>query len=220
MKIPLLGFWPCTTIGSVDERPPFKMSHTKSTPFLNGRLPGRNTILWFDLARGGWLLRRQWYDTIPYLLLLTLQYSTLLLLTAIKNGILVVFFDSFFRLSVGLVLCVLCYISAMVFCIDLFNITAFLCFYFYFYFLLLCVWWQIEDGIPHPTPKAFDQKTTKKANSIQLREFRISGTERHFALLVPSYRFLDFMIYVVCCVCITWLATQSSRTSYSQWSQL
>jgi hypothetical protein len=37
--------------------------------------------------------------------------------------------------------------------------------------------------------KAFDQK--KKSNSILLREFRISGTKRHQALL------LDFVLYLM-----------------------
>lgn len=155
-----------------------------------------------------------WYDSIP-----TSSYSPILYPTTSiryqKWDLLVAFFDSFSRLSFRLVICVLCYpfrCGVLHWLVQYHSVS--LLSFFASLRMMTDRRWNTS-----PNPKSIRPKDDKKSKrSIQLREFRISGTERHFALLVPCYRFLDFMIYVVCCMCITWLSTQSSRTSYSQWS--
>lgn len=73
-------------------------------------------------------------------------------------------------------------------------------------------WWRIEDGMTRPpndnTKKAFD----KKSNSILLREFRISGTKRHQALLLDFVLCLMFWFSgFLCFKCICDLYKKGSR---------
>jgi hypothetical protein len=61
-----------------------------------------------------------------------------------------------------------------------------------------CAWWQIEDGMPRPCQRP--KSILKKATSILLREFRISGTKKALCLTLCSVLCSDFLLSCVKCL--------------------